>query len=105
MPLPELAETQTWATEQWGTAQLGDQRRNRRAVQLGRALAAQPALSLPAQTGSWGQLKAAYRLLNEEDVTHQALLAPHCRATHLQAAATQAVVLFIQDTSECDYTH
>jgi hypothetical protein len=105
MPLQELTETSTWAEEQWGAAQLQDQRRNRSAVQLGRALAAQPAASLPTQTGSWGKLKAAYRLLNEEDVTHPALIAPHCRATHLQAAATQGVVLFIQDTSDGDYTH
>lgn len=105
MPLHELAGTLTWATEQWGTAQLQDQRRNRSAIQLGSALAARPAASLPTQTGSWGKLKAAYRLLNEEDVTHQALIAPHCRATQLEAAATQGVVLFIQDTSECDYTH
>lgn len=105
MPLQELTKTERWAEQQWGVAQLGDQRRNRRAVQLGSALAAQPAQSLPTQTGSWGQLKAAYRLLNEQDVTHQALIEPHCRATHLQAAATPGVVLFIQDTSECDYTH
>lgn len=105
MPLTELEDTKRWAEEQWGESQLGDKRRNKRAVRLGSSLAEQPGMSLPTQTGSWGKLKAAYRLLNEQDVTHEALIEPHCRATHLQAAAVQAVVLFIQDTSDCDYTH
>jgi len=105
MPLEELEDTKKWAEEQWGAVQLGDKRRNQRAVQVGSCLAEQSAASLPRQTGSWGNLKAAYRLLNEPDVTHQGLIEPHCTATHLRAAAIQGVVLFIQDTSDCDYTH
>ena len=93
-----------WAERQWGQAQLGDKRRNPRAVQLGAALAAQPDASLPTQTGNWAELKAAYRLLAESEVTHEALTLPHRQNTYLQASHREGVVLFIQDTTELDYS-
>jgi hypothetical protein len=101
--LSSLSDPARWAEQQWGTATLGDARRNGRAVQLGAALAACPAASLPRQTGSWGGLKSAYRLLNEPDVTHAALSEPHWQATRQQAGQTDTV-LFVQDTSELDFT-
>lgn len=98
-------DAEQWAEQQWGQAQLGDARRTSRAVRLGRALAAQPAESLPLQTGSWGQLKAAYRLLNEPDVTHQRLGHSHWAATRDGAREPQqGAILFVQDTSELDFT-
>lgn len=93
-----------WAQRQWGQAKLGDKRRNQRAVQLGAALAAHPDASLPAQTGNWSDLKAAYRLLAEPDVTHEALTQPHRQNIHYQASQQEGVVLFIQDTTELDYS-
>jgi hypothetical protein len=67
-------------------------------------LTAQPAASLPEQTGSWSELKAAYRLLNEADVTHAKLGTGHWEATRQQARLSDGVVLFIQDGSELDFT-
>jgi hypothetical protein len=93
-----------WAEQQWGAANLGDQRRTRRAVRLGAALAAQPSASLPQQTSSWSELKAAYRLLNEPDATHQALSQPHWNGTRRAAQTAPGTLLFIQDTSELDFT-
>src|SRR5579864_6737305 len=92
-----------WARAQWAGAALGDRRRSARAVRLGAALAAHPAASWPTQTEQWGDLKAAYRLLNEPDVTHAALSQPHWEQPRA-AAAGPAPVLFIQDTTELDYT-
>src|SRR3954470_2668246 len=92
-----------WAEQQWSRAVLGDVRRTRRAVQLGAALASRPQASLPQQAGSWDQLKAAYRLLQEPDVTHAALSEPHWQATRQQAAHAD-IVLFVQDTSDLDFT-
>ncbi|MBK9313804.1 MAG: transposase [Acidobacteria bacterium] len=95
-----------WSTQQWGSAQLGDRRRTNRAVKLGAQLAAQPSSSIPNQTGSWGETKAAYLLLNEEDVTHGAALSQgHWDATRHRARLSSGVVLFIQDGTELDYTH
>jgi hypothetical protein len=59
--------TQQWATQQWATVDLGDERPNKRAALLGEKLAAHPDGSLPEQTRSWGELKAAYRLLGQEE--------------------------------------
>ena len=50
-----------WARAQWAEAPLGE-RRAARAVRVGAALAANPAASLPVQTQTWADLKAAYRL-------------------------------------------
>jgi hypothetical protein len=99
-----ILATEQWAEQQWGSSQLGDQRRTRRAVLLGAAMAASPAGSLPQQTGSWGALKGAYRLLHQSDVTHEALSHEHWNQTRQQAALPDRVVLFIQDTSDIDLT-
>jgi Transposase DNA-binding/Transposase DDE domain len=101
--LSSFSDPVNWAEQQWSTAALGDARRTRRAVQLGAALASRPEASLPEQTGFWQPLKAAYRLLNEPDVTHIALSEPHWQATRQQAAQTHTV-LFVQDTSDLDFT-
>ncbi len=68
-------------------------------------MAAQPAASIPTQTGNWAATKAAYRLLQEKDVTHAALSAGHWEATRQQARLGTGTVLFIQDGTELDYTH
>jgi Transposase DNA-binding/Transposase Tn5 dimerisation domain len=101
--LNSFSDPARWAEQQWSTAALGDARRTHRAVQLGAALASRPESSLPQQTGSWHELKAAYRLLQEPDVTHAALSEPHWQNTRRQAAQA-GTVLFVQDTSELDFT-
>ncbi len=50
-------------------------------------------------------VKAAYRLLSERDVTHEALSTPHWEATRYRARTPDlGPVLFIQDGTELDYT-
>lgn len=98
-------DVKEWAAQQWGAAELGDKRRTARAVTIGAQLVANPGAQLPEQTGSWKDTKAAYRLLNEADVTHQELGAPHWEATRQRARVCDGVVLFIQDTTEADYSH
>jgi hypothetical protein len=68
-------------------------------------MALDPGASLPAQAGRLGSLKAAYRLLNEEDATHPAVSSPHWEATRREARAPGlGAVLFVQDGTELDYT-
>lgn len=93
-----------WATRQWGRVSLGDQRLNRRAVQIGIAMTAEPACSLPRQMAQRAVLRGAYRLLNHERITLTSLAAPHWQQTRT-AAAQPGVTLFVQDTTELDYTH
>ena len=88
-----------------GAVELGDSRRNERAVAVGSAIAAHPSWSLPEQMANWNDLRAAYRLFNEADVSHERLSQPHWQQTQAQAQANSSdVVLFIQDTTELDYS-
>lgn len=98
-----MLDPEEWARQQWGGVELGDRRRQAVAVEVGRRKAKQPAASLPEQMGSWGRLKAAYRLLNNEEVTMEALLEGHWQETRERAREAK-VVLFTQDTTELDYT-
>ena len=98
-----ILDTLSWAEQHFGTAQLGDQRRTKRLVQLAAALAHNPAASLPTQLGNWPNLKAAYRLLEQTALSPQALSQPHWQQTR-HAAGQAAVVLMLQDTTELDYT-
>lgn len=105
MNINQLNDPLQWAIAQWGEAQLGDTRRNARAIQMGADMASQPSGSLPEQMGSWGQLKAAYRLLAQADVTHTALSQPHWQTTQIEAKLQDSsVVLFVQDLTQLDYT-
>ncbi len=70
-----------WAAQQWSSADLRDKRRTRRSVHLGAQVAALPVAGLPGQPQCWSDLKAAYRLLHEDDVTHQAQSLPHWQHT------------------------
>jgi hypothetical protein len=106
MKLENFTDLQTWAVEQWGDAELGDSRRTQRAIAVGAAIAANPQGSLPDMMQGWNEIRAAYRLFAEDDVTHTALIQPHISATKHSATEKKSnVVLFIQDTTELDYTH
>lgn len=61
-------------------------------------------MSLPKQTEDWADLKAAYRLLNNEHVTPERMLAVHRQRT-LEMCEPRSVVLCVQDTSHLDFTN
>jgi hypothetical protein len=92
-----------WAVQQWGQADLGDRRLTRRAVEMGAKMAANPEASLPEQMKDPAALEAAYRLLNHPYVTMEDLLAPHLQQTRCEAGEYE-LVLFVEDTTELDYT-
>ncbi|WP_236601395.1 transposase DNA-binding-containing protein [Ktedonobacter sp. SOSP1-52] len=81
-----------------------DSRRTRRTIQAASNLAENPLGSLPAQMHDWKGAKALYRLLNEPDVTFAALMQPHVQQTREQAASS-AVMLLVQDTTDIDLSH
>jgi hypothetical protein len=93
-----------WADRTFAAVDLGDRRRERRAVSLAGRMMRHPDASLPQQIQKRSALKAAYRLLDQEDVTHAALCQPHWDATR-QSAGRADLTLLIQDTTEIDYTH
>ena len=94
-----------WAATQWADVELGDDRINRRAIHVGAGMAAHPAQSLPQQMdGERAALDGAYRLINHPGVSLDLLSKPHWEQTR-RKAREQRVVLFVQDTTELDYTH
>jgi hypothetical protein len=97
-----LWEPSAWATQNFGECVLGDQRRTKRLVHLAIQTAARPDGSTPEQTEDWADCKAAYRLFNEEDVTFEAILAPHCELTR-RSCTPGSAKLIINDTTEIDY--
>ena len=92
-----------WISEQWENCNLGDNRRNTRAIKIAQSIILKPDLSLPNQLENWAELKAAYRFFNTEKVTHESLQKKH-REKLLERAKQEEIVLFIQDTSELDYS-
>ncbi len=91
---------EVWAQHEFGECRLGDLRRTRRAVRLASQVAADPSASTPRQTIEWKHCKAAYRLFDEEDVTFQALTAPHYERTRQCAAGHW---LLLGDTTELEF--
>jgi hypothetical protein len=89
-----------WAEEQFGFCELGDRRRTNRLVRYAAQAAADPSSSTPEQTECWGDCKAAYRLMECDDVTFQAITAPHHQATR---ARTEGTWLLISDTTETHF--
>lgn len=96
-----LLHPHQWAEQTFGQARLGDRRRTRRAVKAACAMVRDPAASLPQQHQTWKDLKAVYRLLDEPEVTFEALMQPHWQQTRACLQA-EAVVLLVQDTTEID---
>lgn len=89
-----------WAEQQFGTCELGDQRRTKRMVKFAAQAAAKPDAATPKQTERWGDCKAAYRLFDQEDVTFDAVIAPHCGETRAVGPGTWLV---INDTTEINF--
>jgi hypothetical protein len=89
-----------WAEEQFGTCELGDLRRTRRAVKFATQVAEHPDGGTPQQTHVWGDCKAAYRLLDAEGVTFETLAEPHWRRTRARVAGQY---LLLGDTTELDF--
>ena len=79
-------DPQTWAEREFGECELGDRRRNKRLVKMAVQISARPDGSTPDQFETWGDLKAAYRLFDTEDVSFQAIVGPHCRHTRERSA-------------------
>lgn len=93
-----------WAQAEFGQAELGDQRRTQRLMNIATRLADRPAGTLPQAFPAWKDLKAAYRFFEQPAITREAILAPHFTATRARLC-TPGEYLLIEDTTELDYSH
>ena len=87
---------------QLGQAELGDPRRSRRLERFVAKLAVAPSASIPQALGSDAEVQGAYRLVNNRQVTFEAVLLPHVEAT-VQAARAVREVLVVHDTTDCSF--
>jgi transposase-like protein/transposase Tn5 family protein len=100
MPTLKELEPEFWSELEFGTCELGDQRRTRRLVQYARQMAEKPDASTPRQTEGWSDCKAVYRLFERPEVTFEAVTGVHYERTRKLAPGKYLVV---SDTTEVDY--
>jgi hypothetical protein len=98
-----LLPSALWAKNEFGSAQLGDQRRTKRLVSIAQALATNPSGTLPQAFPQWAELKAAYRFFGQRGVTFEQVLAPHLERTR-DACRQPGEYLLIEDTTLLDYS-
>lgn len=100
-----LRSATVWAEQQMSEVNLGDCRRTERLVTVTMRLAQNPNGTLPTTFTEWKDLRAAYRLFAEDDVTHEAIAAPHSQRVG-QACLTPGQYLLVEDTTTLSFnTH
>ncbi len=96
-------EESMWALDEFGEADLGDERRTARLVELATVLGNRPQASLPQACEDPALLKAAYRFFENDAIAPDAIVDSHVQATLARVDAVERV-LAVQDTTELDWT-
>jgi hypothetical protein len=103
-PLPAIAvEEAGWAEREFGADWRGDCRLQRRLVSLAQDFYAHPQANLPQACGTRARTKAAYRLLDHDQLTLRQLMRAHATST-VERMSEHAVVLAVQDTTSLNYS-
>ena len=89
--------------DEFSEAKLGDARRTSRLVTIARATEDMPDVGFPQMVESDGQLEAIYRLLGNEEVRADAVLAPHIAAT-MGRAKQFPLCLMVHDTTDFEFS-
>ena len=107
LEMTEGIDGDQWAENEFGGAQLGDERLSDRLVESARIQAEKPADAFSgAAQGNWPLVKGYYRMIDKPDdsaITMSAILAPHRERT-VQRMMAQSTVLCIQDGSDLNYS-
>lgn len=91
---------QAWAEQQFSGCEFGDIRRTSRLVKFAEQICRNPSQNTPMQTETWSDCKAAYRLMSREEVTFEAVTAPHYEQTRNHSPE---VCLLLNDLTEIDF--
>ena len=92
-----------WIEENFGNANFGDKRISKRLLKIANKMSQRPESTIPLQMESWHDTKACYNFLRNEKVTLKRIQDVHRYKIKTQASGK--TVLFVQDTSEIDYTN
>jgi hypothetical protein len=85
-------------------AQLGDARRTKRLVKSVDLMCRRPGGTLPQKFNNPKDLRAFYRLMDCDEVTHEAILSTHRVVVLKKILESGITVLNICDSTEMDYT-
>lgn len=97
----------TFGQQHFGGLNLGDARRSKRLPDLVDLMHGHPSGTLPDKLSEPRDLRAFYRMMNAEGVTHEAVLAGHYRRTQeaiFEVANDGGTVLILHDATELDFT-
>jgi hypothetical protein len=95
----------SFGNQNFGGIDLGDSRRTDRLVKAADGMCRHPGGTLPDKFPRPADLRAFYRLMNCERVTHEGLIQAHAEDTRRRIAAqVPGVVLVLHDATELDYT-
>jgi len=97
------AKHDDWAEEEFGAAELNDERLKRRLLTLARDFYERPQANLPQACQSRAKTRAAYRFFDHPNSTMDKLLQSHYEAT-IQRIGQEKIVLVVQDTTTVNYT-
>jgi hypothetical protein len=98
-----MARLSSGVEEEFQGAALGDRRRTRRLMKLAQALDERPDASYPDATVTDAGLEGAYRLLSNEAVSADAILAGHYEQT-IERAAGEDWVIAVHDTTIFEFS-
>lgn len=96
----KVLDNHKWVETQFANCKLGNRKRTERLQKVVAAMLDQPEQSLPKQNNDWKDLKAAYRLFDQERVTFNAVADPHWQQTRQTKFGRY---LLISDTTDIDH--
>jgi hypothetical protein len=91
------SNSRNWANIELATAEFGDQRLNKRFIEIAKKWSESPESSIPKTFDVWSSTKAVYRFFENKRVSPEKILFPHFEMTYSRMKAKKTV-LVIQDT-------
>lgn len=91
----------SWVEEEFGTVDFGDERLNRRVIEIVKRLSENSQGSLPAASQDPAMLKAMYRFFDNDYIEPEDLLSGHIAATN-KRIGQEKLVLAVNDTCYLD---
>ena len=89
-----------WIAAQFEDCELGNRLRTKRLQKVASAMLDSPEQSLPKQNENWNDLRAAYRLFDQDSVTFQGVAEQHWKQTRQTSPGRY---LLISDTTDIDH--
>ena len=99
-----VGDRKSFGERNFGGADLGDEPRSQRLPKLVDEMERHPGGTLPQKLPRPEDLEAFYRLCDADDVTHEAVMAPHRQRTLQFLQTSDHFVLAVHDATELDFT-